>query len=173
MGLFDKLMGNATGILEVYGLVAAFVACDAGCKAADVTVENFDKNRYSPFLCKMSTAVREVTDRGIMFMANNYYSNMGIPCCNTHIKTNGEIESQQVFAPHAYDLMVDTPAYKYANNSRVGMIFDEHRKTQERLQIPCLVGEWGSCAEGDGWYPHIRFLQDKFDSYKWSNTYWC
>ena len=79
----------------------------------------------------------------------------------------------QVFAPHAYDLMVDTPAYKYASNSRVGMIFDQHRRTQERLNVPCIVGEWGSCAEGDGWYPHIRFLQDKFDSYKWSNTYWC
>lgn len=38
-------MGKATGILEVFGLVAAFVACDAGCKAADVTVENFDKNK--------------------------------------------------------------------------------------------------------------------------------
>ncbi len=38
-------MGNATGILEVFGLVAAFVACDAGCKAADVVVENFDKNK--------------------------------------------------------------------------------------------------------------------------------
>ena len=38
-------MGNATGIVEVYGLVAAFVACDAGCKAANVTVEHFDKNK--------------------------------------------------------------------------------------------------------------------------------
>ena len=40
-------MAQAVGILEVYGLVAAFVACDAGCKAADVTVENFDKNKPS------------------------------------------------------------------------------------------------------------------------------
>ena len=38
-------MSQAVGIVEVYGLVAAFVACDAGCKAADVTVENFDKNK--------------------------------------------------------------------------------------------------------------------------------
>ncbi len=36
---------KATGIIEVYGLAAAFVACDAGCKAADVTVEPFDKNK--------------------------------------------------------------------------------------------------------------------------------
>ena len=38
-------MGNATGIVEVYGLVAAFVACDAGCKAANVTLDPFDKNK--------------------------------------------------------------------------------------------------------------------------------
>ncbi len=38
-------MKKATGIVEVYGLVAAFVACDAGCKAANVTVEPFDKNK--------------------------------------------------------------------------------------------------------------------------------
>ncbi len=38
-------MAKATGIIEVYGLVAAFAACDAGCKAAPVTVEKFDKNK--------------------------------------------------------------------------------------------------------------------------------
>ncbi|MCQ2771261.1 MAG: BMC domain-containing protein [Clostridia bacterium] len=38
-------MGKAVGIVEVFGLVAAFAACDAGCKAGNVTVENFDKNK--------------------------------------------------------------------------------------------------------------------------------
>ena len=38
-------MAKATGIIEVYGLAAAFVALDAGCKAADVTAETFDKNK--------------------------------------------------------------------------------------------------------------------------------
>ena len=37
-------MGKATGIIEVFGLAAAFVALDAGCKAANVTVEYLDKN---------------------------------------------------------------------------------------------------------------------------------
>ncbi len=35
----------ATGFLEVYGLAAAFVAVDEGCKAAAVTVETLDKNK--------------------------------------------------------------------------------------------------------------------------------
>ena len=38
-------MAKAVGILEVFGLTAAFVAADAGCKAADVTIEKFDKNK--------------------------------------------------------------------------------------------------------------------------------
>ena len=38
-------MAQAVGMIEVYGLVAAFAACDAGCKAANVTVESFDKNK--------------------------------------------------------------------------------------------------------------------------------
>ena len=38
-------MNNAVGMLEVYGLVTAFAAADAACKAAEVTIEAFDRNR--------------------------------------------------------------------------------------------------------------------------------
>lgn len=38
-------MTSAVGMIEVFGLVAAFVAGDAGCKAANVTIEAFDKNK--------------------------------------------------------------------------------------------------------------------------------
>lgn len=38
-------MAKAVGIIEVFGLVAAFVAGDAGCKAANVTIETFDRNK--------------------------------------------------------------------------------------------------------------------------------
>ena len=38
-------MKQATGIIEVFGLTAAFVAVDAGCKAANVVVETLDKNK--------------------------------------------------------------------------------------------------------------------------------
>ena len=38
-------MADAVGILEVFGLVTAFMAGDAGCKAANVRLEVFDKNK--------------------------------------------------------------------------------------------------------------------------------
>lgn len=38
-------MANAVGMIEVFGLTAAFVAADAGCKATNVTIEAFDRNK--------------------------------------------------------------------------------------------------------------------------------
>lgn len=38
-------MAQGVGILEVFGLTCAFVAADVGCKAANVTLEVFDKNK--------------------------------------------------------------------------------------------------------------------------------
>ncbi|NLP47363.1 MAG: cellulase family glycosylhydrolase [Clostridiales bacterium] len=136
-------------------------------------IKKFDTERYSPFLNRMAKSVRGVTDEGILFVDNCYYSNLGIPCYNLPIEVDGKREAKQCFSPHGYDLMVDTPAYKYANNGRVGALFAEHRRTQERLGVPCLVGEWGGNAEGTEWLPHVEFLLDTFAGYKWSNTYWA
>ncbi len=36
---------DAVGLLEVYGCCAAFVAADAACKAANVTIDALDKNK--------------------------------------------------------------------------------------------------------------------------------
>ncbi len=38
-------MGEAAGMLEVFGLATAFAAADAGCKAGNVRLETFDKNK--------------------------------------------------------------------------------------------------------------------------------
>jgi len=38
-------MEQAVGIIEVFGLATAFAAADAGCKAANVSLEPFDKNK--------------------------------------------------------------------------------------------------------------------------------
>ncbi len=135
-------------------------------------IKKFDLERYSPFLNKMTEAVRSVTDNGIVFMDNSYWSNIGIPCSNLPIEVNGEREPNQCFQPHGYDLMVDTPAYKYANNSRAGVIFAEHKRTQDRLNVPVMVGEWGGGGEGTEWFPHVEFLLETFEGNKWSYTYW-
>lgn len=156
------------GILEMYtGDVLRKIT-----SAADSIIYDFDTKKYAPFLEKVSTSIREVTDDGILFIDNSYYSNLGIPFSAPAIKVNGKRDPKQCFAPHAYDLFVDTPLYKYANNSRVGAIFAEHKNAQERLDVPVIVGEWGGNSTGTDWLPHIEFLLDLFDANKWSFTYW-
>lgn len=36
---------RAVGVIEVFGLTTALVAADAACKAANVVIEAFDKNK--------------------------------------------------------------------------------------------------------------------------------
>lgn len=161
---------NAIRVLEPFDDPALFRKVT---KAGDELIKKFDTGAYSQFINRVAKAIRAVTDNGIIIMENSYYSNLGIPYSCPPVSLDGKREEQLCFAPHAYDLMVDTPAYKYASNNRVGSIFDEHRCSQERLDVPLLVGEWGGQSEGTDWLYHIEYLLDKFDGYHWGQTYWA
>ena len=168
--LKQLLSGNAIRCLEPFNDPTLFRKVT---KAGDELIKKFDTGAYSQFINRTAKAVREVTDNGIIIMENSYYSNLGIPYSCPAVNYDGKREENLCFAPHAYDLMVDTPAYKYASNSRVGSIFDEHRRSQERLDVPVIVGEWGGQSEGTDWLFHIEYLLDKFDGNKWGHTYWA
>ncbi len=168
--LKQLISGNAIRCLEPFNDPTLFRKVTS---AGDELIRKFDTGAYSKFINKTAKAVREVTDNGIIIMENSYYSNLGIPYSAPAVNYDGKREEKLCFAPHAYDLMVDTPAYKYASNSRVGSIFDEHRRSQERLDVPVIVGEWGGQSEGTDWLYHIDYLLDKFDGYHWGQTYWA
>ena len=139
----------------------------------DDCIRDFDINKYAPFLSRVTKAIRGVTDKGVIMLDNSYWSNTTVPFSAPPITVDGKREQNQAFAPHAYDFMVDTELYKYASNERVSGMFAQHKKSQDRLHMPVIVGEWGGGGEGEGWLPHVSFLLDMFDSNKWSNTYWC
>lgn len=124
---------------------------------------------YAPFFQKVAAAIREVTPRGIMLMENCYYSNLGIPCATPRLTdAEGREEPLFAFTPHGYDLTVDTDAYQTASNNRVDVIFEEHMRTQERLDCPVLVGE-GRRRRQVRRNPHLAHLLDLFDRNLWTN----
>lgn len=141
-------------------------------EAKDMLFE-FDTKRYYPFLVAAAEAIRKADKTGIILSENCYYSNLGIPCSVPRIVyKNGEREENHVFSPHGYDITVDTPLTNNASPYRVDFIFDEHKRTQERLDVPVIVGEWGGMVPGSDSYPALEHLIDKFDKNKWSQTYW-
>jgi len=161
--------GNAIRVLEPFNDPSLFRKVTS---AGDKLVKKFDEEVYSDFISTAAKTVRDVTDNGIIIMENSYYSNLGIPYCAKAVNYNGVREKNLCYTPHAYDLMVDTPAYKYASDSRVWSIFSEQKKSADRLNVPLMVGEWGGHSDGTEWLSHINFLLDKFDENQWSHTYW-
>ena len=85
-------MAEAVGILEVFGLATAFVAADAGCKAANVHLEVFDKNKPAnadslpvPLLVciKFRGSVSDVTEAVEAGIRVAEYDWCGTALCNT------------------------------------------------------------------------------------------
>ncbi|MCQ2431991.1 MAG: BMC domain-containing protein [Clostridia bacterium] len=102
-------MGKATGFIEVYGLTAAFVACDAGCKAANVTVETFDKNKPANadklpvpliVLIKFRGSVEDVK-AAVEAAADAANALTGV--ISTHIIPNTEASTEKMLKLNAFD----------------------------------------------------------------------
>lgn len=143
-------------------------------KRVDALSADFDAKKYSPFLNKTTAAIREITPNGIIMIEQSYLCNSGVKQSVPPITVNGEREPNQCFGPHAYDMTVDTPLYKYANSDRVKAFFTEIHNTQLRLEVPVVVGEWGGCSDNTdtSWFPHAFELLDFFDEKQWGQAYW-
>lgn len=130
-------------------------------------VQDFEVNSVAPMMAKVAAAVRAVDPHTLIAREHSYFANMGVPSGQPALT-----DPAWVYSPHGYDLTVDTPAIALSSNKRAGVIFSRHKETQDRLQVPVIVGEWGALSLGPGVHNHGQFLLDLFDSYGWSWTYW-
>ena len=102
-------MREATGIVEVFGLVTAFVACDAGCKAANVTVETFDKNKpgnADELEVPLIVAIKfrgSVTDVEAAVEAAKLAAERISGVVTTHILTSTEPDTEPMLKLNAFD----------------------------------------------------------------------
>ncbi|GIP53034.1 glycoside hydrolase family 5 protein [Paenibacillus vini] len=136
--------------------------------------QSFEKEVLAPFFNKTAAAIRSIDPERFLMLETSYFSNMAVESGLQLIRNDtGETDSSQVFVPHGYDLVVDTEHYEIYNQERVDLIFATHRKVQERLQIPVLIGEWGAFTHHPATLDLTKALVAIFERYLWSNTYWC
>lgn len=136
-------------------------------------VNAFDQGPLKDFYNRMTASLRELTDHGLVLTENCYFSNMGIESGLQPVMVDGQKEPLQVYSPHGYDLVVDTPAVVMASNNRIRTILDAHLRVQSRLDIPVIFGEWGAHGGYKEGLSHIEFILNYFDQHKWSHTYYC
>jgi endoglycosylceramidase len=130
--------------------------------------DEFERLSLMPFYRRAAAAIREVDAERIIFLEASMGSNMGVYSAIDRLEDGGP----QAYAPHGYDLVVDTPRVASASPARVELIFSRHGETARRLGLPMLVGEWGAYGAWPGTLPAADSVARIFERLQCSDTYW-
>lgn len=132
----------------------------------------FDKKTLMPFYQKMNDAIRKNTDLALV-TGGNIYSSANFPSGISRVSgPDGTAESQQIYAPHGYDSVVDSDRYENFSMENVENLFAEKRDTQMRLGMPVIVGEWGAFPSKPFTEKLIMHMNGILEKYLWSSAYW-
>jgi len=94
---------------------------------------------------RVHAAIREVNTTGILFLEPCVLANVGVPSAIEPLHLpDGTLDPQQVYMPHAYDLVTDTAWVDRPSVNRLTVIMEQKRRDAERLGLPLLIGEWGA-----------------------------
>lgn len=170
MGMWLVPDGRATlmRMMEDMEIYTAFV---------DVHAEicgRFERETLMPMYQRVADAIREVDAYHILLLETNYHSNMGVYSAIEPLKRkDGTRDPQVAYAPHAYDIVVDTSNLVHANFERLRLILGRHCETAQRLGMPLLIGEWGAFGNaGQGVIPGARIVAGEFERLLASDMYW-
>jgi endoglycosylceramidase len=134
----------------------------------------FEKDKLMTMYTRVAQAIRKVDPVSFLFLETTMASNMGVytaiePVQNEH----GQTDPNQVYAPHGYDLVTDTPNLKAASSERVELIFNRHQESAKRLNMPWLVGEWGAFGNQEGTLEPAWHVVSLFEQMQCGETFWA
>jgi endoglycosylceramidase len=157
-------------ILELLGDIEIFT------QVVDATAElygDFERTRLMAMYRRVARAIRATGETRALFLETTMGSNMGVYSAIEPVILGGERDPAQVYAPHGYDLVVDTPGIADASSERVELIFRRHGETAQRLSMPLLVGEWGAYGRNPDTLPAAWHVVRQFEKLLCGETYWA
>ena len=139
---------------------------------APITAE-FETKILSTFYSEVGRAVREADPDTLLMLESNYFANAAIPTALTPaVYEDGTVIPGQVYAPHGYDITVDTGDYGTGGFERVGFIFQTILEGAERIGLPTIIGEWGCYPNaGRAEKEQAKFLLNLFRQAGIGNVY--
>ncbi len=106
--------------------------------------KKFEEETLNPFYDQIARAVRSVDPETVFLFESNYFANAGIPSfVRPALDESGNVIKNQAYAPHGYDILVDTEEYEQGGFERVDLIFGSLLSKAASLDVPCFIGEWG------------------------------
>lgn len=133
----------------------------------------FERGALKSLYQRVAEAIRSVASHPIAFLETCMGSNMGVYSGIEPLASEGARDPQQAYAPHGYDLVVDTARMASASAERVELIFSRHAETARRWDWPMLVGEWGAYGMLPGTLAVARDVVRLFERNLCSDTYWA
>jgi len=107
----------------------------------------FEQEVLSGFYDELFAKIREADSNTILMFESNYFANAGIPSfVRPATDRSGNMIPHQAYAPHGYDILVDTEEYSSGGTERIDLIFGSLLKKIAELSgqgVPSLIGEWG------------------------------
>ncbi|MBN2308063.1 MAG: cellulase family glycosylhydrolase [Candidatus Hydrogenedentes bacterium] len=141
--------------------------------APQALFQEFERTKVTPMFERVTHAIREVDANHIVFLETGMAANMGVYSgIEPVMGPDGIRDPYQAYAPHGYDVVVDTPDVANANSDRIRLIFQRHGETGRRLNMPVLVGEWGAYGHARGVLPTAWVVVGEFEKLLFSDTYW-
>jgi endoglycosylceramidase len=155
-------------LLEDIALYKAFL------DAQMVPSRAFERRRLQQMYQRVAGAIRAVDPHHILLLEPSGQCNAGVYSGLEPVAdADGRRDALQAYVPHAYDIVVDTPALTNANAKRIELIFDRHAETAGRLGMPMMIGEWGAFGDVDERIlPSARVTQQQIEERLCGDTYW-
>lgn len=136
--------------------------------------KSFESEKVQPFYQKVSDAIREVDTRSILFLEHAYYGNMGVSSSIKRTQlSDGSPDPLVAYAPHGYDLVVDTKSAPDASHERLSFIYNRIKETGRELNMPVWLGEWGAFySHGESIVPVAQHAISQIEENLFGNAYW-
>lgn len=133
----------------------------------------FERGALMDLYHRLAHTIRQVDRHTILMLETTIGANMGVYSAISPVKVNGTRDPQQAYAPHGYDLVVDTPYNARSGAGRVDLIFNRHGETARQHGWPLWVGEWGAFGSMPDTLPAARQVVRRFEDLGCGDTYWC
>ncbi|MBN2217417.1 MAG: cellulase family glycosylhydrolase, partial [Pirellulales bacterium] len=134
----------------------------------------FERRHLQPMYQRVARAIRAVDPRHVLLLEPSGQCNAGVPSAlEPVVGSDGKPDPRQAYAPHAYDIVVDTPSAAKANVERLELIFNRHCAAAKRLGVPLIIGEWGAFGDADARIlPIAQATRRQLEKRLCGDTYW-
>src|SRR5699024_2299122 len=135
---------SESGRAKIMGMLSDVPLFKAVMDATEDIYAKYEETQLQPFYDRVFEAIHKVDTNHLLFLEPSVSANIGV---KSHLRN--KYGRYMVYAPHTYDIVTDTKHQAAFSKGRLRLILRRHARTQHRLNVPMVMGEWGAFYGAD------------------------